>query len=164
MQDFLSKELPLMLITILISVLSVILLIRFVPAFQPKASVVSFDVLKLANAQRKLSLASSLDPNTDILIQLRRVGSKTQQIISEVAGPNTIVVVKQAVVSRANVPDITDEVLKKLDLPTNVQSADYDTPSQLNGLPNPAKIASKLDSLLVKPEETANKDSGIIPE
>ena len=162
MKDFLNKELPILLLGVFVSVITIILLFKYVPFLQPRANVVSFDVVKLANAQRKLSLASNLNPDTDILVQLKRVGTKTQKIISEVAGPNTIVVVKQAVVSQVNVPDITDEVLKRLDLPTNVKSADVDTPSELIGDPDMSKIKGKLESFLIKPKSPENAE--VLPE
>lgn len=162
MKDFLNKDLPMVLFSVLLSIVCILLLQRYVPVFQPRANVVCFDVLKLANAQRKLSLASNLNPDSDILVQLKRVGTKTQAIISEVAGPNAVVVVKQAIVSQQNIPDITDEVLRKLDLPTNVPSADLSTHPDLIGDPDVAKIKNKIDSFIVKPKSPENAE--VLPE
>ena len=164
MKEFFTKELPSILFSVLLTLVAVLLILKYVPAFHPQVKIVSFDVLKLANAQRNLSIASSLNPNSDILLQLKRVGSNTQKAILEVAGTNAIVVVKQAVVSQTTVPDITDQVLKKLELSTNAPTSDLGAPPLLGELPNPKEISNKLDGMLTKPGETANKDSGVLPE
>lgn len=118
------------------AVLSVTLIFvagKFLPGVVAASNTVTFDALRFTNAQRAvasrlafkgdLSEAQSTD-NAIILNQSARV----EQTIREVAGPNTLVLVKQAVVD-SQYPDITDEVLSRLGLPTNVPSVQPDLSS-----------------------------------
>ena len=89
-------------------------------------SVVSFDVIKFLNAQRAVASNFS-SPNSaasseaaEIFAQL---SSRTKSTIAEVAGPNTLVVLKQAIVQGQS-RDITDAVLSKLGLPTDTPTQD----------------------------------------
>lgn len=99
--------------------------------------IVTFDVTRMANAQRAIA-AGLLDGNTDVVVRLSRIGKETEAAIREAAGPNALILVKQAVVFGENIPDITDEVLRRLELPTNVPTIDpakyltQDAPTELS--------------------------------
>lgn len=87
--------------------------------------VVSFDVIKYTNAQRAVASTflkrdADIGHANELLLDLPK---RTRDAISEVAGDGTLVVVKQAVV-QGQTMDITDQVLKKLGLPTDVPTAD----------------------------------------
>lgn len=101
---------------------------RFIPALAPQAhiSVVTFDVLKYTNAQRAVASAFvRKDPDqTQVASELLlNISERTRAAIEDVAGEGTLVVLKQAVV-QGQTRDITEEVLTKLGLPTNVPTAD----------------------------------------
>lgn len=85
--------------------------------------IVTFDPVKLGNAERMVAsqmLGSVADQGkNDPALILMQASKHTQAVIREVAGPDTIVLVKQAVV-QGQVPDITDQVLTRLGLPTKV--------------------------------------------
>lgn len=84
------------------------------------AEVVVFDVVRLANAQRMVASAF-IKPETaspDAATSLMAMQKQTREVIRRIAGPGTVVLVKQAVVSD-HLPDITDAVLKELGLPLN---------------------------------------------
>ncbi|MHB1666125.1 TrbI F-type domain-containing protein [Thiomonas sp.] len=88
---------------------------------QPK--IVTFDVTKLINAERAVAgglLGKTKNENASIV--LARVSSLVRRTITQEAGPGTIVLVKQGVVSK-NVPDITDSVLAQLGLPAKATTA-----------------------------------------
>lgn len=120
-------------------------------------SVVVFDVVKLANAQR--ALASRFIGRTDNAAEggalLLQLGAKTNAAIEKVAGAGTLVLVKQGVVSTGQV-DITDAVLTELGLPSNVPTAEpmrylnEIAPTMLmlpnRDVPAPAQAASKTDA------------------
>lgn len=84
--------------------------------------VVTFDVTRLANAQRAVA-AGLLTDKDDTLITLARLSKETENLIAEAAREGTIILVKQAVVA-GSIPDITDKVLERLGLPTNVPTVD----------------------------------------
>lgn len=110
-------------------------------------SVASFDVLKYTNAQRAVASAF-LKPNSDVSRTnelLYKLPERTRQAILEVAGTGTLVVVKQAVV-QGQTADITDAVLARLGLPTNVPTEDG-TASSMGYAP------TMLGALPVKPAE-----------
>lgn len=88
-------------------------------------AVVSFDVMQYANAQRAVASAF-LKKNADVSNAnetLLGLSDRTRKAIEEVAGPGTLVVLKQAVV-QGQTRDITEEVLKRLGLPTNAPTSD----------------------------------------
>lgn len=112
---------------VLVSVAIGFALPRLVPSIAPPVSVavVSFDVIKYANAQRAVA-STFIKKDADIAAAnevLLDLPARTREAIQSVAGPGALVVVKQAVV-QGQTADITDEVLKKLGLPTNVPTAD----------------------------------------
>lgn len=123
--DLLHTLAPFLIGTVLVSVLVVIALMRFMPGVGAGGSVASFDVIKYTNAQRAVA-SSFLGKNADIGGTneiLLNMPARTREAIASVAGPGTLVVIKQAVV-QGQTADITDEVLTKLGLPTNVPTAD----------------------------------------
>lgn len=107
------------------TLLAAAVLVRFMPAASISVSVVTFDVLKFTNAQRAIA-STFLKPDADISKAnevLLKLPERTREVIAEVAGSGTLVVIKQAVV-QGQTTDITDEVLKQLGLPTNVPTSD----------------------------------------
>lgn len=110
-----------------IALAALFLLNRYLPALSPAASIeiVSFDVIKYTNAQRAVASAF-LRPDADVSATnelLLNVPQRTREAIRDVAGPGTLVMLKQAVV-QGQTRDITDDVLRRLGLPTNVPTAD----------------------------------------
>lgn len=91
--------------------------------------VVVFDVIKYANAQRAVASKFLVDPQAadEAAPLLLELSKRARETINEVAGPNTLVVLRQAVV-QGETRDITDEVLTRLGLPTDVPTAN---PSRL---------------------------------
>jgi len=87
------------------------------PAAKPK--MVTFNVAKLVNAERAVGSGLIGGKDTNATIVLAHVEKDVRKVIRQEAGPGTIVLVKQGVVSR-NLPDITLPVLKELGLPTKV--------------------------------------------
>jgi hypothetical protein len=75
---------------------------------------VTLDVVKLANAER--ALASKLWQKN--AVDLTSISGRTRQVIQQYAD-GRLVLIKQATVG-ANLPDITDQVLVALGLPTKV--------------------------------------------
>ncbi|MBC8737238.1 hypothetical protein F6X40_10505 [Paraburkholderia sp. UCT31] len=89
---------------------------------------VQFDVVKLANAQRAVAsqfLKSGPD-STDNAALLLNLSTRTREAITKAAGKGTLVLVKQGIV-QGDVPDITDDVLRALGLPTDVPTQDPTT-------------------------------------
>lgn len=84
--------------------------------------VVVFDAVKFANAQRKVA-AAFLRNDMPAVSNPLAVQGETQQVIRTIAGRGTIVLLKQAVLI-TDVPDITDDVLRAMKLPTDVPSFD----------------------------------------
>ncbi|KWT98321.1 MULTISPECIES: hypothetical protein [unclassified Variovorax] len=117
--------------TLLLAVMVVVLLLRFSPLGQggggtSTVNAVTFDVVKFANAQRAVASAFLKPGSADVAEAneiLLGLTERTRKTIEEVAGEGTLVLVKQSVahgVSR----DITDDVLKKLGMPTNAPTRD----------------------------------------
>ncbi|WP_018234305.1 OmpH family outer membrane protein [Thioalkalivibrio thiocyanodenitrificans] len=96
---------------------------QFKPPGASHGQVVSLDPTRLANAQRAIAAGLITSEDTDVLVALNRIGRQSQSVIQEIAGPQTIVLVKQAIVA-GDVYDITDEVLEALGLPTDVPTVD----------------------------------------
>lgn len=119
--------------------------------------VVTFDVIKYANAQRAVAstfLSKSADTGeaSQILLDLPK---RARDEISSVAGPSTLVLIKQSVV-QGQFEDITDKVLTNLNLPTNVPTADSTakymnmapTNLELQDIPKKAKPISSSPQVL----------------
>jgi len=118
---------PFLVMTALVAVVAVLLIMRFAaPSVTGAApAVVTFDVIRYANAQRAVASAF-LKPNADQVSAnetLMNLSERTRTVIEEVAGRNTLVVLKQSVV-QGSTQDITEEVLTKLGLPTDVPTSD----------------------------------------
>lgn len=94
-----------------------------VPGAAPP-QIVTFDVAKLTNAQRAIA-AGLLDESAagDAVVRITQIGNMTDAAIAKVAGPDTVVLVRQAVV-RGELRDITGAVLKELGLPEDVPTVD----------------------------------------
>lgn len=124
--SILQVLLPYLIVTAIASIVTTLAVLRFAPVAIIKPSVVVFDVVKLANAERAIAsnIIAKNDKSQDSSVILAQVGKRAESSISKIAGPNTIVLVKQAVVGY-NLPDITDAVLKDLDLP--LDSKTYNT-------------------------------------
>jgi len=106
----------------LIAAALVVVVMRVTGSASPP--VVVFDVVKYANAQRALaSRFLSGKGAEEVAPLLIDVSKRTRAVIHEVAGANAVVVIRQAVV-QGEMRDITDEVLTRLGLPTNVPTAD----------------------------------------
>ena len=125
--DVLRALLPHLALTLALSVVlsagAVLAMSRFVPRLALQPRVVTFDVFRYLNAQRAVA-STFLRPGADQFSASQLLADmpvKTQEAIAAVAGPGTLVVIKQAVV-QGETEDITTAVLKKLGLPTNVPS------------------------------------------
>ena len=118
----------------------------------PTARIVTIDPVELANAER--ALASKLltrhgnhpAARRRITLKLFRVGREMRATIRKVAGPGTIVLVKQAVIA-GSVPDITKTVLAKLGLPAKVPTVDL-TQYLTHGVAATTMSLSQLDAAL----------------
>jgi len=114
--------LPTLLGTALFAATLVLALLRFTTVATPR--LVAFDIIKYANAQRAVASRFLGGKSTEEIAPiLLEVSKKTRETISEVAGPGALVVIRQAVV-QGETRDITDEVLRRLGLPTDVPTAD----------------------------------------
>lgn len=113
--------------TALVTTLALVLILRFtsVVSLGGAPSVVTFDVVKYTNSQRAVASAF-INPRADIARAnelLLKLPERTREVIEEVAGPGTLVMVKQGVV-QGQAEDITDKVLTKLGLPVDVPTKD----------------------------------------
>ena len=114
--------LPFLLGTALVTATLVLVVVRFTSAASPR--VVVFDIIKYTNAQRAVASKFLGGKNSEEAAPLLiEVGKRTRATITEVAGPGTLVVIRQSILQGEG-RDITDEVLKKLGLPTDVPTAD----------------------------------------
>lgn len=123
----LMELLPYLAAAVIAAVMIVALMLRFSPlgAAHGAPTVVTFDVVKYTNSQRAVASAF-IKPGSDIARAnelLLNVPERTRVAIEEIAGEGTLVMVKQAVV-QGQFADITDDVLKKLGLPTDVPTSD----------------------------------------
>lgn len=85
--------------------------------------IVVFDMIKYMNAERAVASHFIGDHGSDSAALLLQVSKNIRVTIRQLAGPNTQVFVRQAVI-QGEYRDITDEVLTKLGLPTNVPTTD----------------------------------------
>jgi hypothetical protein len=142
--------LPYLVITALVAATLVLAVVKFTGiggGHGGPVNAVVFDVIKLANAQR--AIASALlkqdDKAADNAQLLLDVSKRTRAAIVKVAGANTLVLVKQGVVS-PEMRDITDEVLTELGLPLKVPTQDTMTyltdiaPTYLSMTNQPSKL------------------------
>ena len=122
-----ASVIPQLLGASLLAATLVLVVLRFTSMGTP--SLVTFDVIKYANSQRAvaskfISDAHAADQAAPLLLE---VSKRARDVITEIAGPGTLVVLRQSVV-QGETRDITDEVLIRLGLPTDVPTAD---PSRL---------------------------------
>jgi hypothetical protein len=116
--------LPSLLGTSLLAASIVILFMHYSSFATPK--IVTFDIIKYANANRAVAskfVGRDSNDDEDATAMLLEVSKHTREAIREAAGPGTVVVISQSVIS-GNTRDITDQVLTKLGLPTNVPTQD----------------------------------------
>lgn len=117
-----SSLIPHLIGSSLIAATLVVLVLRLTGSAAPP--IVVFDVIRYANAQRAVASRFLTGKGAEeVAPLLLDVSKRTRSVIHQVAGPNTIVVIRQAVV-QGEMRDITDEVLTRLGLPTNVPTAD----------------------------------------
>lgn len=112
--------------TAIAAALLTLALLRFVSG-GVAVKAVTFDIIKYTNAQRAVA-SSLLGANAGVQQGeasqlLLDVSKRTRASITKIAGDGTLVFIKQGVVQGA-MRDITDDVLKDLNLPTDVPSAD----------------------------------------
>jgi hypothetical protein len=122
----LAEMLPALVIAASLAVVVALLLIRLFPPAAAAPGVVTFDVIKYMNAQRRVAsvfLSGDAASKAEAGTLLLGVSRRTRQVIEQVAGPGTLVLVKQGVVA-GHGRDITDEVLTRLGLPTDVPTQD----------------------------------------
>lgn len=91
---------------------------QYIPAIGAP-SIVVFDPVKFANAQRAAASIMAVSPSADLALTMTQVAKGAEAAIREEAH-GSVVLVKQAVVVPEGMPDITDAVLKHFGLPTNV--------------------------------------------
>lgn len=116
------------------------------------ARFVLIDVARIMNAQRRAAGALiEQGASAGELGTLASVGRLVEQTIREVAGPDAVVLVKQGVVVPNDLtPDITDVVLRALNLPTEVPTLDPLSPRYNYGGTNfsESPLPRALDGLL----------------
>lgn len=85
-----------------------------------KPAIVVFDPVKFLNAQRATAALLAVNPSAELSLTMTQVAKQAEQVIEEEAD-GAVVLVKQSVVGN-QLPDITDKVLKRFGLPTDVPS------------------------------------------
>ena len=137
--------------TVVVACLLMVMILKYSPlASSVEPRIVTFDSIKYINAQRAIMskyLKGTEDSAPEVINQL---SDRSKTAIRTIAGPNTLVVLKQAVV-QGETHDITDEVLKELglptDVPTNVQvQLTLDGPQTVLSQPVKGQEVSKLPS------------------
>jgi hypothetical protein len=92
---------------------------KYLPALGGGANVVVFDPVRFVNAQRAAASILATRPNADLTLTMTQVAKQAEAVITEEAN-GSVVLVRQAVVVPDGLRDITDDVLKRFGLPTNV--------------------------------------------
>jgi hypothetical protein len=82
-------------------------------------AIVTFDPVRFVNAERAVASILAVKPSSDGALTLSQAAKQADPVIREEAH-GAIVIVKQALVAQEGVPDITDAVLERFGLPTNV--------------------------------------------
>ena len=82
-------------------------------------SIVVFDPVKFLNAQRAAASIMATNPNAELSLTLTQVAKQAEEVIAEEAN-GALVLVRQAVVGANQYTDITDQVLLRFGLETNV--------------------------------------------
>lgn len=103
------------------------------------------DAVRLVNAERaaipQLAAKAGGDPSLEII----QIGKSVAPTIEKIAGKGTLVVLKQAVVYDAGVPDITDQVLDALGLPKNAPTVNMS--SYLESAPTTSALSGQAKSV-----------------
>lgn len=94
---------------------------------------VVFDPVRFLNAQRATASLLMRAPNADLSFALTQVASQSEQVIREEAA-GAVVLVKQAVVLGEDYPDITDAVLRRFGMPTDVPTVTTGVRDSLEGI------------------------------
>lgn len=126
--EALKSALPLVVVSALLAALLVLGVLKASGSMASGGKTVTvavFDVVKFANAQRAVAsqFINKREEASEVGTLLLTLSKKTTAAIDKVAGPGTLVLVKQGVVSGQQV-DITDAVLTELGLPTDVPTTD----------------------------------------
>lgn len=134
--------------------------------------IVVVDVARLLNAQRRMAVQIG-QPNepSDAVSTVARAGRQASAVIREVAGPNAIVIVRQAVVSwPGKIPDITDEVVDLLGLPADTATIEspLDRPMPSNFTVDPKISDAKKRQMKAlddryKPSEDSEMGDPLVP-
>lgn len=94
---------------------------------------VTFDTAKYIASRTEMTsrlLGNNPTVKQEAVSILARVEKSTMEILKKHAG-NRVVIVKQALVVEGQVPDITDDVLEELGLPTSVVSVQPQIPNRI---------------------------------
>lgn len=111
---------PLVLGGIVLALAAIVTVRHFAPAAGfGRPSIVVFDPVKFINAQRAAASILAVNPSADLTLTMTQVAKQSEGVIREEAH-GALVLVKQSVVVPDNLPDITDNVLKRFGLPTTV--------------------------------------------
>lgn len=89
------------------------------PVLTGSPRMVVFDPVKFTNAQRAAASLLVASPNADLTLTMTQVAKHAEAVIREEAG-DALILVKQAVVAPEGMVDITDRVIERFGLPTNV--------------------------------------------
>ena len=88
-------------------------------ALTGRPNIVVFDPVRFANSQRATASLLASMPSANLSFTLTQVAKQAEAVILEEAH-GSVVLVKQAVVVPVGLEDITDAVLNRFGLPTNV--------------------------------------------
>lgn len=94
-------------------------------SFSGAPRIVAFDPVKFLNAQRAAASILAVRPSADLALTMTQVAKQSEAVILEEAN-GAIVVVKQALVVPDSVEDITDSVLRRFGLSTEVPTVSTD--------------------------------------
>lgn len=92
--------------------------------------IVVFDPVKFLNAQRQAAAILVTNPTAELSLMMTQVAKQAEAVIKEEAG-GSVVLVKQAVVGSDDYTDITDRVLERFGLSTNVPTVTVTTGESL---------------------------------
>ena len=84
-----------------------------------RPSVVVFDPVRFLNAQRAAASLMAMSPSANTAFTLTQVAKQAEATIQDEAH-GALVLVRQSVVVPGDIPDITDAVLRRFGLPTDV--------------------------------------------
>jgi len=118
-----SSFLPVFVTGLLITFCLTVAWFQFMPPMSGNVfnapKVVSFDPVKFINAQRAAASILATRPNADLALTMTQVANQAEAVIREEAN-GALVLIKQSLVLQEDVPDITDKVLRRFGLSTQV--------------------------------------------